>query len=420
MAGLLHGDDMYTERSMALRREREGLITQARALLDRVEGEKRDFDGAEKDQYAALDTQIRSLSDRIKREEDAADIETEARAAIDRPTTATGGSGARTPTDEQRALRSFFNPDRRGDASLSLVGGHEARALQGDSDTAGGFTIDPQSFVAQLIKFVDDQVFIRQRATVIPVMSADSLGAPSLDADLADSDWTVELDTGTDDTAMVFGKRELRPHPLAKGIKVSRKLLRASALPVEQLVRERMGYKVGVTQEKGFLTGSGAGQPLGVFTASANGISTSRDVSTGNAGTEIGADGLIRCKGSLKGQYQSRARWLFHRDAVTQLALLKDGDGQYLWRSGLMGGQPDMLLGLGMDMSEFAPNTFTTGQYVGILAVWEFYWIADAMSMEIQRLDELYARTNQVGFVSRMEVDGMPVLEEAFARVKLG
>lgn len=408
-----------TERSMELRREREGLINQARALLDRVEGEKRNFDGTEKDQYAALDTQIRSLTERIDREETQAGIEAEARERIAQPTTAAGGE-RRQLTDEQKALRSFFDPEQVGNRRMQLRGAREERALQVDSDVAGGFTVDEQSFVARLIKFVDDLVYIRQRATVIPVMSADSLGAPSLDADVADSDWTTELDTGTDDSAMTFGKRELHPHPLAKGIKVSRKLMRASALPIETLVRDRLGYKVGVTMEKGYLTGNGFGQPLGVFTASVNGISTARDVSTGNAATEIGADGLIRCKMSVKAAYQARGRWLFHRDAVTQLMLLKDGNGQYLWRTGLVGGGPDLLLNSPFDMSEFAPNTFTTGQYVGIFADWSQYWIADAMEMELQRLDELYARTNQVGFVSRMETDGMPVLEEAFARVKLG
>ncbi len=37
--------------------------------------------------------------------------------------------------------------------------------------------------------------------------------------------------------------------------------------------------------------------------------------------------------------------------------------------------------------------------------------------MTIQRLAELYAATNQVGFIARKETDGMPVLEEAFARL---
>ena len=70
-------------------------------------------------------------------------------------------------------------------------------------------------------------------------------------------------------------------------------------------------------------------------------------------------------------------------------------------------------------MSELMPNTFTTGLYVGIIGDFAFYWIADALDMEIQRLEELYAANNQVGFITRAKSDGMPVLEEAFARVKL-
>ena len=32
---------------------------------------------------------------------------------------------------------------------------------------------------------------------------------------------------------------------------------------------------------------------------------------------------------------------------------------------------------------------------------------------------ELYAESNQVGFIGRLECDGAPTLAEAFARVKL-
>jgi len=71
-------------------------------------------------------------------------------------------------------------------------------------------------------------------------------------------------------------------------------------------------------------------------------------------------------------------------------------------------------------MSEYCPNTFTSGLYVGIIGDFKNYWIADALSMRIQRLNELYSLTNQVGFVGRLESDGMPVLEEAFARIQLG
>jgi HK97 family phage major capsid protein len=302
---------------------------------------------------------------------------------------------------------------------VGVLAGEELRALQAGADVDGGYLVAPQQFVTELIKAVDDQVAIRGLARTFQVPQAASMGAPSLDADPSDADWTTELQTGAEDTAMRFGKRELRPHPLAKRIKVSQQLLRQALIGPEGLVLDRLAYKFAVSQEKAFLTGSGAGRPLGVFTASPNGISTNRDVATGNTTTAIGFDGLIEAKSTLKGQYWPRARWIFHRDAVKQITKLKDGDGQYIWRQSVREGEPDTLLGLPMTISEWAPNTFTTGLYVGLIGDFQHYWIVDALAMQVQRLNELYAETNQVGFIGRLETDGAPVLEEAFVRVKL-
>ena len=314
---------------------------------------------------------------------------------------------------ERKALRAFL---RGGHQGLTQ---EEYRALQADNNEAGGYVVAPQNFARTLIQAVDDMVFIRQLATKIPVGAAASLGAPSLDADPADADWTSELLTGSEDSTMDFGKRELNPYPLAKLIKISNKLLRLGAFNVEDLVQERLAYKFGVTQEKAFLTGGGGNQPLGVMTASASGISTGRDVSTGNTTTAITFDGLFEAKYSLKGQYWPRVRWIFHRDAVKNIAKLKDGEGQYIWSESVRVGEPDRLMNFPVHMSEYQSNTFTTGLYVGILGDFSKYWIADSLAMQITRLVELYAATNQIGYIGRMELDGMPVLEEAFARVTL-
>ena len=204
----------------------------------------------------------------------------------------------------------------------------------------------------------------------------------------------------------------------ASCIKISQQLLRQALIGPEGLVLDRLAYKFAVSQEKAFLTGSGAGRPLGVFTASPNGISTARDVATGNTTTAIGFDGLIEAEVYLKGEHRPQARWIFHRDAVKQITKLKDGDGQYIWRQLGREGEPDTLLGLPMTISEWV-NTFTTGLYVGLIGEFQHYWIVDALAMQVQRLNELYAETNQVGFIGRLETDGAPVLEEAFVRVKL-
>ena len=110
---------------------------------------------------------------------------------------------------------------------------------------------------------------------------------------------------------------------------------------------------------------------------------------------------------------------MFHRDAMRDISLLKDGDGQYLWKSGITEGDPDRLLNIKVIESEYAPNTFTTGLYVGILGDWDTYWIADALDFEILALRELKAETYQDEFIMRHEGDAMPVLAEAWARVTL-
>ena len=297
----------------------------------------------------------------------------------------------------------------------------EQRALSVGADTAGGYTTASEQFVESLIKAVDNVLWIRQLATKHSVPTAKSLGAASLDSDPEDADWTAEIAEADEDSDMAFGKRKLEPKMLAKLLKASNDFLRMSLNGGEALVRDRLAYKNGVAQEKGFMTGGGATDPLGVFTASDLGVPTSRDVSTGNLTTSPTFDGLLGAKYALKGQYWTKpsTRWVFHRDVLLAIAKLKNGDGQYIWRESVRAGEPDLLLNIPIAMSEYAPSTLTTGQYVGALADWANYWIADAYDIQIKRLDELYARTNQTGFISRSAVDGMPVLAEAFVRVKL-
>lgn len=328
--------------------------------------------------------------------------------------------------DNERYNRAFELYLRTGRANADMIAQgiaprreDESRDLAADSGVDGGYLLAPTQMVAGIIQNADDQVFVRQYASVYQVTAAQNLGAVSLDADPEEGDWTAEISDYDDDQAMKFGKRELNPTPLTKSVRISRKLLRMMP-SVQGLVQSRLAYRFGITQEKQFLIGDGANKPLGLFTASNDGIPTSRDISTGNTATEIKADNLISVKYGLKPQYRGRARWLFHRDAVLRIALLKDGNGQYLWRQGLVAGDQDTLLGLPLHESEYVPNTFTTGKYVGLLGDLSFYWIAEALQMELQVLDQTRARQNQVEYLARMELDAMPVLGEAFVRVKLG
>jgi HK97 family phage major capsid protein len=413
-AGLAIGNIKLKE----LRDQRGKLIHDARAILDKADEEKRALTEAEDKTYKEVFGKADELRTRIEREEQLAEAE---RTAAEQSLRGKPGNenpeGQRTAgkrgSDEYRAAFDRFIASGRTALSES-----EIRALQADSDSGGGFMVASEQFVDTLIKGVDDMVFIRAKATKYRVESAGSLGAPYLAADPDDANWTAEILTGSEDSTMSFGKRSLTPHPLAKRIKVSNKLMRMNA-GMGNLVANRLAYKFGISQEKGFMTGSGAAQPLGIFTASNDGIPTSRDVSTGNAATAPTFDGLIAAKFALKGNYWNKAEWIFHRDVLAVIAKLKNGEGDYIWRESVRAGEPDRLLNLAVNMSEYAPSTLTASQYVGALGDYSQYWIADALDLQVQRLTELYAETNQMGFIGRLESDGMPVLAEAFVRVKL-
>jgi HK97 family phage major capsid protein len=448
-----------------LREQRAQLIADARKIVDAAGAEKRELTNEESgksDEMLDKAEEIKtSIETREKAETRASRLEAaenELRAAGSRrggnsaPVQHRPGDGPRNPEGHRREARELSADEvreiswrvangerrvaidpRRGSTEyrsaferylssgsttgLDAAGQGERRDLAADSDTDGGYIMAPTQMVANLLKFVDDAVAVRQFASVFQLRGSQNLGVPTLDTDVSDPDWTTEIQTGTRDTAMKFGKRELNPVPLAKRVLISRKLLRNAAMGVEAIVQQRLGYKFGITEEKAFLTGNGANQPLGMFTASTNGISTGRDVNSGST-TDFTADGLIDAKFSLKSQYLANARWMLHRDGLRRIRKLKGSDNNYLWTPGLAGGEPDRILDLPYTLSEFAPNTFTTGLYIAILGDFRFYWIAEALGLEVQRLNELYAEANQVGYIGRMEVDGMPVLEEAFVRVK--
>ena len=416
-----------------------GAVNQARSILDRADKANRPLTADETAQYDRIDAEI----DRLGAEMDRAAKKTRHAAPPARPVLSRGGDGASLEIvyegyDVPAMLRgrperkTVIRPntaeasrasDRYRQSFLGYLtrGDRQSLGLQVSKDNRGGYLAPPQ-FVADLIKFLDNDVFMRQLANVLPPMpTAVNIGVPSWDADPGDADWTAEVpaaDLAEDDTA-TLGRRDFMPQLLTKVLKVSNKLLRTSVIDAESLLIQRLGYKFSVTEEQAYLTGSGAGRPLGVFVASNDGISTGRDVTCASA-TTFTADELINCLFSLKAGYQKNATWVVHRDFLKIARKLKDGNGQYLWQPGISAGVPATILDRPVVMSEYAPNTFTTGQYVAVLGDFKTgYWIADALDMEVQRLVELGALRNQTILIGRKETDGAPVQEEAFARLKL-
>lgn len=388
-----------------LKQDRANIVAQMREIMNRNEAAEMNAD--DKATYDRLEKEFDALNQRIAAEEKLLDRE-------------------RTIEPEKK---SADKRDERGTLFARALGGNAADIAAYRNDFTGdyvlgtgataGYLAAPTQFVEQLIQGLNDEVFVRAHAHITPAIgAAQSLGFPYRATAAADADWKSEVEAAGVESTLTYGLREFKPQRMTKLIKLSKTLVGHSNM-APGVVLDELRRVIGVTQEKAYLTGNGTGKPLGLFTASANGVPTTQDV-TATEATKLRFDDLINLKYGIKGQYHANASWIMHRTTVKAVAKIKDLDGQYIWQPAAQAGQPDRLLGAPVYMSEFAPNTMTAGLYVAVYGDLSYYWICDADQLAIQVLNELYAVTNQVGYLCQYFGDGAPVVGEAFARLKMG
>lgn len=388
-----------------MKQKRAKALEDSKAIYSKYEG--KEMPAEDKASMDAFDKEFDSLTDKINDAEKRLNRE---RIAGEKPAEET------PPGAKDEKSVEFMNYLRTGDRkSLETY-----NSLSQSQPTQTGYLIPPEKFVQDLITDMADTTFMRQKANVLPALQgAHSLGYPTRTSGMSGGAWGTEVSAAPEATDPTVGKREFKPHPFTALLKVSKTLIRNYA-GADGYVRNEYGRYYGSEQEQAYMTGDGANKPLGVFTASNDGIPVSRDVSTGNTATEIKFDGLIEAMMSVKAQYRSAADWILSRTAIKQLMKLKDSNGQYIWQPSVQTGQPDRLLSHAVNESEYVPATFTAGLYVGLFGNLKNYWIVDSLAMEMQVLYELYATTNQIGYIGRFETDGAPIIPESFARIKLG
>lgn len=387
---------------MNKKERRAQLIAEMRAINETLIAEKRDFTEDEKKSYSEKEAEVRKLSAEIAAEEREKEL---------------NGFVSELPAQENPDQRSAGNDEMAEFRSFLLTGNKETRTALTTTDNG---VIAPEKFVKDVIEILEKEATFYGMVDKIPVTGAGSLGIPYEEVDATDADWTDEVPEAemTADSSWKFGKRELVPTDLTKLVKISKKLLKGSAIAIEQLIRNKLVAKVLAAFENGILNGTGTKQPLGVFTASADGVPTSRDVST--AGSAIVADDLIKTKMNLRPGYRKNAEWAISTDILLDIMLLKDNDGQYLWKPGLRDGDPDKLLGLPVHESEYAPSAKTAGSYVAVLGNFrKYYKFATWEGFDIQVLNEKFATKNQIGFLVHTLADGQPANAEAFSRLKI-
>jgi HK97 family phage major capsid protein len=296
----------------------------------------------------------------------------------------------------------------------------EMRALS-EGGTGLGDIIPPTEFHNRMYEILQKMVVLRQISTVMPLGSwkRDIV----IERALASVNWTAEAASITDSLATnpTFSSTVLQPRKLAGLARVSRELLddapaRGAGFSVESIITNSFAKSFAQTEEQGMLVGTGAsGQPTGILTIASNGPSVGKQVASNTA---ITAKEVIEWVYSLGREYRSHPSAAillsdtalgYIRNAAATAATTQLG---YFWQPSGQLGEPDRIMGIPVYCSHYVPAPATTSQgfasgggICGMIGAFDYCVIGERSGYTLRVLNELYAASDEVGYVATNRVD---------------
>ncbi len=281
--------------------------------------------------------------------------------------------------------------------------------MQESVDADGGFLV-PEEFENQIVMALEENNVIRSIAKTITTAAERKI---PIAATHSVAQWTPENGAYTESNP-TFGQKTIDAFKLTDLVKVSTELLQDSMFNLESYISSEFARAFGIAEEQAFCTGTGVGQPTGIFTENGGEVGL-----TLTSTTNITCDNIIELVHSLKSPYRRNAVFLMNDSTISMLRKLKDTNGAYLWQPSLQAGQPDRLLGYPLYTSPYVPTAKAESMPIAF-GDFSNYWIADRMGRSVQRLNELYAGNGQVGFIATERVDAKVILSEGIKLLKMG
>lgn len=386
---------------LEMRQKRAELWDAAKAFLDEHQDEHGTMSAEDAATYDKMEAEVVSLGKTIERMERQEAIDRELNAPTSAPLAAKPGKPGEVKTGRASdEYRQMFWTALRGHGSIAEL----RNALQIETDSEGGYLV-PDEYERTLVKALEDQNIMRSLCTIIRTDSGERK-IPVV-ASQGTASW-VEEEGDIPESDDSFSQITIGAHKAATMIKVSDELLRDSVFDLPSYIAGEFARRIGAAEEDAFINGDGSHKPMGLLHET-NGAGVGVTTASGTAFT---TDELIDLVHSVRGVYRPQSVFLMNDTTVRALRKLKDGNGNYLWQPGLREGEPDKLLNHRVLTSAHMPE-IAAGNKVILFGDFKSYWIADREGRSFKRLNKLYAKTGQVGFLATERVDGRLVLSEA-------
>lgn len=368
--------------------------------------------------------------------------ENELKGRIDELSTAMSRSGrgnGESATEEAKAAVAFFeakaaaggnlNFRNRPDASNVDMDGYkawgeafgrylrvkderelESKALSVGSNPDGGYLV-PTATSNRIIEKIYESSPMRRLATV-ETIGTEALEIP-VDLDEAGAGWVGEEQSRPETSTPQVGVQKIPVHEIYAKPLATQKFLEDAGINVEQWLAGKIGDRFARIEATAFMTGNGILKPRGILSYPAGeGRGKVLRVNSGSTAA-ITADSIVKMPFAVKAPYLTNANWLMKRSTVQAVMLLKDGQGQYLWRPSLTDGAPSTLAGYTVEMADDMPAVASGTLPIAFGDFRRGYTVVDRLG--ITTLRDPYSSKPFVEFYSRKRVGGDVVDFDAFA-----
>ena len=293
-------------------------------------------------------------------------------------------------------------------------------ASSSTSPADGGFLI-PEILRAELLQVALETALIRPRARVIPMESL-RVGFPSIDSTSNVGSvfggltgyWTEEGAPLTN-VSPSFGRVVLEAKKLTIYTEVPNELLADSIISFDALISQLFPEALAWYEDVAFISGSGAGEPLGMLSARNPSLVTVA-AETGQGTATIVWENIIKMYSRILPTSLSRGIWIATIDTFPQLATMAlsvGTGGSAVWMGDGAGQNTPPVSILGRPVY-FTEKTNTVGTQGDISFVDpSFYLIGDRQSMSSMSSPHYKFGNDVTAYRVIERVDGQPWLQSA-------
>jgi HK97 family phage major capsid protein len=287
------------------------------------------------------------------------------------------------------------------------------------SDPDGGFLVPEEMETA--IERVAETVSAMRRICSVMSIGTDTY-KKLVNQGGATSGWVGEKGSRSETTAPSLAEIAINTKEIYAMPAATQTLLDDARIDVAAWLAGEVAIEFNEEEADSFVNGNGVEQPkgIGAYSTVANASYAWGKigyVASGATSTFTDADKLFDLQLALKSVYRNGAVWLMNDTTQNHVRKFKDGEGNYLWRPGLLEGAPNVLLGKPVEIDDNIDD-IGAGKYPIYFGNFKrAYLIVDRFGIRVLR--DPYSSKPYVLFYTTKRVGGGIVFYEALKALKV-